>query len=350
MKTTRWITFLFFLTGITFSVTCQQIKIYQKVTVEDYEFPLLIRGNLSSGIILLFVQGGPGETAIDFARADYPKWKHGIEKEVAVAYFDQRGLNQKLKKIDSLNINYHQYGLDIISLGNFLKDTYDVRVIAFGHSAGGRMVLEALSVFPEESSVFESAIIANTPMTTDFSPERNSTYRPLYLENLAQEKISLGEDIEFWEEASQWMDNRDSISTIEDLKKWRSLVNHAFEAERRKITLGMALRVIFSPPYNPISYFNRKDNDLVDDLLWEDERILSNGREKFQKIRIPVLLLTGRFDDIARPEEVKVLGEQIFDSQFYCIPDAGHEAFLDQPELFKKLTIQFAENGSINLK
>jgi pimeloyl-ACP methyl ester carboxylesterase len=336
---------LFLLNPVAILAQNESFKSYQKVELEGYEFPVLLRGNLSSGVILLFVQGGPGETAIDFARADYPKWKNSLEKEVAIAYFDQRGLNQKPKKVDSNSINYQQYAKDILALGRFLKNAYQTQVFAFGHSAGGTMVLEALRRFPRQSQVFDGAIISNSTMTTDFSPERNTDYRPKYLRNLAQEKIQNEQEIIFWKEASQWIEERESLQTVDDMKKWNFYVDHAFDPSRRKINLGMIFRVLFSPPYNPIRYLNRKDNKQVDDLLWESERGLDGTGEAYSTILVPVLLLTGRFDSTARPEEVMEMAELIPHSNLKIIPNAGHESFLDAPKEFQSLILDFIFSG-----
>jgi hypothetical protein len=71
---------------LCFSVQAQQVKEFSYQEAEDYEFPVYVRGNLDSNNLILFVQGGPGETAIDFGRSDYPRWKNTLEKEFAIAY------------------------------------------------------------------------------------------------------------------------------------------------------------------------------------------------------------------------------------------------------------------------
>ena len=102
----------------------QTVKDFFYVEKDNKELPVFIRGNLDNKIIIIFVQGGPGETAIDFGRSDYPRWQNTLEKEVAIAYYDQRGLNKKANRIDTTLINYNQYSKDIIRVSKQLKEKY----------------------------------------------------------------------------------------------------------------------------------------------------------------------------------------------------------------------------------
>jgi pimeloyl-ACP methyl ester carboxylesterase len=332
--------YLLILYTLTLSSAFSQDKEYIKFDYNGYEFPILLRGNLSSGKVVLFVQGGPGETAIDFARADYPQWKKTLEKEVAIAYYDQRGHNQSAKKINTNKISYDQYSNDIIAIARMLKEKYSVDVYLLGHSAGGYIVLHTLQYFAGQASFLDGAIAVNTPITSDHSPERYQYYRPLYLKNLAKEKISHNENASFWQQELAWISSIDSITTREGAIRWNRTVEQAFTPKKRKATPGMAIKVIFSRPYNPIKYLNRKDNELIDDLLWEDRKRFSSF-ENLSSITANTLLITGRYDDVAPPEEMEEADRLIQKSQLVVLPDAGHESFIDQPELFNQAILEY---------
>jgi pimeloyl-ACP methyl ester carboxylesterase len=339
MKT---ITLLLFIL-LTLDLQAQQVKEFFYQKAEDYEFPVFVRGNLDSNVLILFVQGGPGETAIDFARSDYPRWKESLEKKFAIAYYDQRGLNQRLKNIDSTNITYEQYSKDIIALGRALMKKYSANIYLMGHSAGGQMVLNTLKRYPEKISYIRGAIALNTAITTDHSSERWSYYRPLYLKNLAKEKMKTDADTHYWRKAYEWIMKVDSIDSPEHAKRWNKYVDTAFTPSEKKISMGMVFRVIFSRPYNPIKYLKSKDNKRVSDLLWKDGQKLSSF-DGLENIEAPVLLLTGRYDDIGLPEENRRAHQLIPNSTLTILPDAGHESFLDRPELFTNTIQSFIEN------
>lgn len=318
----------------------QQVEDFFHVNVENYEFPVFVRGNLDSNKILLFVQGGPGATAIDFARSDYPGWKNTLEQEVTIAYYDQRGLNQKVKNIDSTKISYHQYSKDLLGIAKQLKNKYQAEIYLLGHSFGGKIVLKVLENFPEDSEAISAGLVINTPITNGYSKSRYNYYRPKYLKNLSKEMIQQKRDTLYWQEAYNWMIATDSIYNSETSRIWNQYVGAAFEPTNRKITLGMIFKVIFSKPYNPFRYMYKKDEEYVSDLLWYDEKNQTTF-EHLNQIKKPILFLTGRFDDIAPPEELEDAQLYISKSKLVILPDAAHESFLDQPELFKDEVLNF---------
>ncbi|WP_425389576.1 alpha/beta fold hydrolase [Ekhidna sp.] len=317
-----------------------QSKEYIKFEYDGYTFPILVRGNIESDKMLVYVEGGPGETAIDFARSDYPRWKKSLENEVAIAYYDQRGHNQSAKKMDVSKISYDQYSFDLIAISKMLKEKYNAEVYLFGHSAGGYMVLHTLQYFADQSSFIDGAIAANTPITSDHSPERYQYYRPRYLKNLAAEKIANNKNGEFWQQELDWINSIDSITTREGAIRWNRTVEKAFTPTKRKLSPGMAVKVIFSRPYNPVRYLNRKDNELIDDLLWEDRKTHSDF-DNLSAINENVLLITGRYDDVAPPEEMEEANQRIEHSELVILPDAAHESYLDQPNLFNEAILSF---------
>ena len=331
--------------GVTTSA--QKIKDFYYVEPETKNLPVFIRGNLEHKKILLFVQGGNADNGIDFGRSDYPNWKKTLETKIAIAYFDQRGLNRSVKKIDTSKINATQVLRDIITIARSLKDRYNSEIYLFGHSAGGVKVLECLANFSKATSFIKGGIAFNTPITTDFSPERYNYYRPLYLKNLATEFISQGKDKTYWEGAYKWMVETDSISSIESSKQWNLYVDRAFQPTKRNIGIGMVFRTIFSRPYNPIKYLKNKDNKFIADKLWYTEKALWDKEEQttlwsgLPNSKHPVLLLTGRYDAIAKQKEKTEAHKLIENSELIILQNCAHESFLDQPEEFNKSIINF---------
>jgi len=319
------------------------IKDFIKIEFDEYDFPVLVRGNIDSGKLLVFVQGGPGETAIDFARSDYPKWKNSLEKELAIAYYDQRGLNGKVSQIDSSKITYQQFGLDALGIADYLKNEYKVDVYLFGHSAGGKMIIKALSDYPDQSKILSGAILASTPFTSDYSDARYIHFRPEYLKLIAADNIEKEVKTEYWQDAYDWMSNQKTIDDLESSNKWNEYVDEAFEANKRKISVAMIAKVIFSKPYNPIKYLKRKDNDKVGDLLWQNEKNL-NYFDGLDQIELPILLITGYFDNIAPFNELDSAHQLMSKSKFVVIENAGHEPFLDNPSGFNQAILDFVLN------
>lgn len=336
MKKTVFITLLL-VSQLAFS---QRVKDFFYVEPDAKNLPVFVRGNLKNNIILLFVQGNYGENGIDFGRSNYPRWKKSLETKVAIAYFDQRGLNKSVKKIDTTRINPTQVAKDILAIAKKLKETYHADIYFFGHSTGGQDVLDCLAKFPKEANFIKAGIAFNAPITSDFSPERYNQYRPQFLKNIATNFIDQKKNTAYWQEALDWMTTTDSIHTPEISKRWNTYVDAAFTPTKRKTGFGMALKVLFARPYNPIRYLNEKDNKLVSDLLWEAQRDI-NRWELLPQIEHKVLLLTGQFDAIAVPEELQDASKLIANSTLVVLPNSGHQSFLDTPKLFEKAVLGF---------
>ena len=58
---------------------------------------------------------------------------------------------------------------------------------------------------------------------------------------------------------------------------------------------------------------NNKDNELVSDLIWKDQKNI-DVFELLPKINQPVLVLSGRFDDVPSSEETQKIEELLKNS------------------------------------
>ena len=75
---------------------CQKEKIGTGTNIQDLfylenqgaKMPILVEGNINSGVILLWVHGGPGGTAIGFQNDENISTR--LEPQYAMAYMDQR--------------------------------------------------------------------------------------------------------------------------------------------------------------------------------------------------------------------------------------------------------------------
>lgn len=60
-----------------------------------------------------------------------------------------------------------------------------------------------------------------------------------------------------------------------------------------------------------------------------------------EKIKVPTLLLTGAADLYAPPPLLKLFAERIPDSQSIVVPEVGHSAYWENPDLFNRVVLQF---------
>ena len=62
---------------------------------------------------------------------------------------------------------------------------------------------------------------------------------------------------------------------------------------------------------------------------------------RLETIRVPVLVLVGAADLLSPPALMRLLAAHIPQCQFATIPEAGHAAFWEQPELWNRLVLEF---------
>jgi pimeloyl-ACP methyl ester carboxylesterase len=63
--------------------------------------------------------------------------------------------------------------------------------------------------------------------------------------------------------------------------------------------------------------------------------------EALEAIRIPTLLIAGDADLIAPPPIVRLLSQHIHGSQIAVLPECGHSAYWERPDLFNEAVLKF---------
>lgn len=62
---------------------------------------------------------------------------------------------------------------------------------------------------------------------------------------------------------------------------------------------------------------------------------------RLETIRVPVLVLVGAADILSPPALMRLLAAPIPNCQFATVPEAGHAAFWEQPEIWNRLVLEF---------
>jgi pimeloyl-ACP methyl ester carboxylesterase len=64
---------------------------------------------------------------------------------------------------------------------------------------------------------------------------------------------------------------------------------------------------------------------------------------RLETMRVPVLVLVGTADLLSPPALMRLLAAHIPNCQFDTVPEAGHAAFWEQPELWNRLVLEFMD-------
>jgi pimeloyl-ACP methyl ester carboxylesterase len=96
------------------------------------DMPVWVRGNLSSGKMILFLHGGPGDCSMC-----YRYYLEPLEKDYAVAYWDQRVAGSSAGRVDIQTLTYQQFLEDTELVVKMLRQQYpDTKLYLMGHSFG----------------------------------------------------------------------------------------------------------------------------------------------------------------------------------------------------------------------
>lgn len=67
-----------------------------------------------------------------------------------------------------------------------------------------------------------------------------------------------------------------------------------------------------------------------------------NGEPNLKKLRIPTLLLAGKFDQVGRPESMQDTKTRFVPhADYVCLPQSAHYAFAEEHELFNRHLLEF---------
>ncbi len=316
------------------------------VQYDGYYMPVMVRGNTSSHKILLFVQGGPALNTLDFARIDYPGWKNTLEKDYAIAYYEPRGMGNRQGTFDLNDITIDKYLEDIHQVATILKNKYGAEIDLLGHSFGGYLTYCYMIKYGNEPTV-NRYIVADGPATTDYDTTLRWSLRHEFLVNEANEAIAMGNDVSTWQEILTWCEEHPVLDTQEEFIQWNKYVEENIYVNylEKTPTIRNYIEVLLFSSYNPLTAnLNASVATTVEEKLNESTR--SYGLiEKLDAVNGPILILNGRHDDVCPPEEVDYIFSSITsaDKTKCIIPDAGHESFNDQPELFRAAIVEFVK-------
>ena len=137
-------------------MTCNSLE---KITINNSEQWLLVRGKSSENPLIIHVQAGPGLPIIPEANT-MEKQMH-LENNFLVAYWDQRACGKSFsKKTDPKTINFSQMTDDIIDCTKYLLKKYNKeKAILVGYSIGASLALMAAS---KNNNIFDRLFLAGT--------------------------------------------------------------------------------------------------------------------------------------------------------------------------------------------
>lgn len=332
-----------FLLSVLMFTSCEKFELstqsetFFHVGVKGTELPVLVRGNTASNRLVVFINGGPGLTSIDVARADMFNWKERLEKEVAVVYYDQRGCGNAQGNIDEATISISQFVADLHAIVTVLHKQYpDASVYLFGHSFGSFIGANYLL---HEDYQDDIAGWISMDGAYNFDYDLSWVYRREFLIDIATEELTKGNKTDHWEAALQWTAENPVIIERNQKIKFGEWIGNPGEIiipeELGSLSLRDYLNIGFASSYNAFPSYASSNLELVNDLLNAEVEGI-NLMNQLHRLQLPVLFLWGKYDDLITEREGRAVFEKVgtpdVQKEFVTLPNSGHEPMFSDPE------------------
>jgi len=295
---------------------------------KDASLPIWVRGNENAETFIIFLHGGPFDTAIANA-----VWGHfePLYEDYALVFFDQRGGGHS-HGTTAENLNESQFVEDVEIVHQLILDKYPQanNFFLMGHSYGGYLGTAVLSK-GENQSLFkgwiELAGAHNFPLNWAASRDFSIAY--------AEQKIDEDENFEEvanWKEKLEALENVTEVSNLDQLFVVNGIafsVAADLNAGKRTFENPSLIYVSTSPVG---AGFWQNNLELLEDFL-----VNGNLNTEMAAITLPSLLIYGAEDPIVPvalgQNGIDYLGTNSQDKFLVILENSGHSLWAYESEL-----------------
>jgi len=330
---------------------------YFWVDRKDASMPVWVRGNIDSGVFIVFIHGGPGscgtlESIIEVSpgngQLDHPSPLKLFEDEYAMVYWDQRHSGISKGSADPNDSRVEDFGEDLALVIDELKNRYDVqKLFLIGQSWGHTVATSYLTYidgWKENQANVDGYIIYKGNHAQDMAYQ---AVKPRIL-NYAEKEISEGRDMSYWQEVRDFYQNHETLTEASDFMMHDDYVSRVMGVSISVFDrIYSSTKASFFSHFNGFRfYFNNKATVGAEEFM--SQIVSDNSLElTINRITIPTLIIYGGRDLIA-PVEV---GEHIYneietakqDKMLIVLENSRHGAENNDVELFQEAIGGFLE-------
>jgi pimeloyl-ACP methyl ester carboxylesterase len=328
--------------------SCQKEKITIGTDAHDVFFlqengsslPIQVHGNTASKKILVTLHGGPGGSSFSFREDEYVK--NNVEKEFAVAYWDQRfaGASQG----STSNSDIPSFKSDIKKVLQLLKSRYgnDTKLYLMGHSWGGFLAPYFL-IDGNNQDLVKGWIQVDGGHNYTKADSLTKEMMLFY----GKREIAANKNTEGWQEIVNFCNAHPSITSRDialQLTKYSAKAQNYILAGSTKVNLEGGIGKLQSSKF-PVTAAIGNYITSLSILKIETPVPFIPISENLYKIKLPTLLLWGRYDfncppdlkdDIKKNIRSTDVSEKIFEK-------SGHAPMLDEPVPFWSAVVNWVK-------
>ncbi len=303
---------------------------------EGADLPIWVKGNSESDTYIVFLHGGPFQTAIE--ESVYGNFDQ-LHEDYVMVYFDQRGGGFTHGQI-AANLSEEQFVEDLQVVTELIKEKYPKakNLYLMGHSWGGYLGTSYLASENYQENYngwIELAGTHNFPLTWETSRDFCKNY---INENFPSNHSAYN----LWQERLSVLNETPTVSTYEEVLKINGVAHHI------QLDINGQNNNLDSPSWfylqtSPVgTQYDQKNNYLMEDML-----VNGNLNDKMHHITIPSLLIYGKKDAIvttAIGENAMLhLGTPDEDKTLHIFEESDHTVFSVEIERFFTTVTDFIE-------
>ncbi len=309
---------------------------YYHVSRAGADMPVWVRGNLDSGVFIVTLHGGPGDSGHDFTLS---RGFARLEEDYAVIYWDQRasGLSKGNPSPDTFTIE--DFVADTDGVVAAMQSVYGFEdFYLLGHSWGGALGTAFLLDGDHRDEVRgwidydgDHDMPLSTALAREWAMAKSLDY------------VAEGTDVDFWSDAYDWYEANPIVAASDPrhysyLSRTNAYFYNPYDYEPPNYG-----ELAFQSPYSMGTFQNsardyRLSTALTDDLDFSD---------RMGELTVPTLFLWGEEDGVIPPavaeEAYSLIGTAPEDKRIIRIPECAHSPHDEKPERFAQEVSDFIE-------
>lgn len=307
--------------------------------VSQGDLPVLIRGNRASNTAIIFMHGGPCESAQFYAsRASF----ESLEEHYTIIYWDQRnagntqGNETPLPSASQMLEQYSNDLDDVITLVDYLYD-FD-SIFLMGHSWGGMLGNYYLASDPTRQSRLNGWI--------SIAGLHDAVSNIANQKAIIQNHAAANSDDPYWMEAVVWLETNPDVALTMDTftRFFEYLTATAVDAPSASPDLNTLIEMSL---FSPLSILQLYSNISARPFTVIQSMIEIDFSDQMFQITIPAQIIGGRYDlnvPVQQAEEAYTLvGTPPSDKRLVILEESDHSPMFCEPQSFADAVISFVD-------
>ncbi|MEQ9375545.1 MAG: alpha/beta hydrolase [Imperialibacter sp.] len=294
------------------------------------EMPVFVKGNIESGVFILFLHGGPGGSA---SLPSFMPVSKELEEDYAFVYWDQRGSGLSQGNPDQATFTVDQFLEDLDLVVESIKLRHNSpRIVFYGISWGGALGSAYLS-----TGNYQEKVAGFICMDSGHNLLEGIPKSVVFVKEYAQKQINAGIDVGYWTEAYNWCASAHDMTIKENYFKYDAYLTNtnAYRKDPNQEVQGPEVGALGAMnSYLSLSIFFNGG------YLRPNFNVLAlNLSPQMAKIKIPSMVIWGRHDGVNTIEMGfdafnSIGGPDFTDKEMVILENSAHEGYMEEQPLF----------------